>query len=217
MGYHSLGYVQGVLGRTEEALRAARIAIDLDPLAYYPRHGLEVLLTRRRQYEASIEVIREQADIFGWNPHLQVSMAWFLAFAGRDEEARLQLIEVKTTAPQDASTQLSIAAIHAKLGERDQARAIAEAWDQERPPSGEGFWVGSLAAVHALLGDREQAMQDLLESRARQEMWILFLDYESFDGLRDDPRFVTLIRELELPEHVYLQIPARDSGTTKLP
>jgi len=217
MGYHSLGYVQGVLGRTEEALRAARIAIDLDPLAYFPRHGLEVLLTRQRQYEASIEVIREQADIFGWNPKLQTDAAWLLALAGRDEEARLQLIEVKTTAPQYANTQIDVAAVHAILGERDQARTIAEAWDQKRPPPGEGFWVGSLAEVHALLGDREQAMQDLLESRARQEMWILFLDNESFDGLRDDPRFVTLIRELELPEHVYLQIPARTSGTTRLP
>jgi hypothetical protein len=43
------------------------------------------------------------------------------------------------------------------------------------------------------------------------------LDRESFDGLRDDPRFITLIRELELPEHVYLRIPARASGTTRLP
>jgi hypothetical protein len=36
-------------------------------------------------------------------------------------------------------------------------------------------------------------------------MWMLFLDYESFDFLRDDARFVALVRELNLPEDVYLQ------------
>ncbi len=38
-------------------------------------------------------------------------------------------------------------------------------------------------------------------------MWMVFLDYEAFDILRDDPRFVALIRELELPEDIYLQVP----------
>ena len=62
-GYHSLGYVLGAVGRIEEALEAARIAIEVDPLAYLPRHGMEVLLTRQRNYDASIEVLKEQAEI----------------------------------------------------------------------------------------------------------------------------------------------------------
>ena len=35
-------------------------------------------------------------------------------------------------------------------------------------------------------------------------MWMLFLDYEEFDFLRDDPRFIDLVRELNLPEDRYL-------------
>jgi hypothetical protein len=40
-------------------------------------------------------------------------------------------------------------------------------------------------------------------------MFLLFLDYEAYDDLRDDPRFVKLIRELNLPEDIYLRSPAR--------
>jgi adenylate cyclase len=208
-GYHSLGYVLGVLGRTEEGLQAARMAIDVDPLAFFPRHGLEVLLTRQRRYEAVIPVIRKQAEIFGWQPEFQMNMAWYLALLGREEEARLQLIEAKAADPQDPSVQLGMAAVHAMLGERDQALKIVERWDQEHLRSEDLMFVGSLAIIHAILGDRELAIQELLEMRERREMWLMFLDYQAFDGLRDDPRFVALIRELKLPEDVYLQIPMR--------
>ena len=37
-------------------------------------------------------------------------------------------------------------------------------------------------------------------------MWMLFLDYEAFDDLRDDPRFIALVHELNLPEEVYLSV-----------
>jgi len=216
-GYHSLGYVLGVTGRVEEGLQAARMAIDVDPLAFFPRHGLEVLLTRQRRYEAVIPVIRKQAEIFGWQPEFHFNMAWYLALLGREEEARLQLMEAKAADPQDPSVQLGIAAVHAMLGERGQALKFVEHWNQEHLRSEDLMYVGSLAIVHAILGDRELAIQELLETWERREMWLMFLDYQAFDGLRDDPRFVNLIRKMKLPEDVYLQIPVHAPGQTKVP
>lgn len=215
-GYHSLGYVLGVTGRIEEGLQAARMAIDVDPLSFFPRHGLEVLLTRQRRYEASISVIREQAEIFGWQPEFHLNMAWFLALLGREEEARLQLTTTKAADSEDTSLQLVIAGVHAMLGESDQALEIAERWDQEHLRSEDLLYVGALAQIYAILGDRDLAIQRLLETWERREMWLMFLDSEAFDGLRDDPRFVALIRKMKLPEDVYLQIPAR-YGETRLP
>lgn len=215
-GYHSLGYVLGVRGRLEEGLQAAHMAIDADPLAYYPRHGLGTLLTRQREYSAAIEVVREIGEIFGWNPSLQAEMAWLLAFAGREEEARLRLEEIEAATPQDVNTQLSVAIVYAKLGSNDRAREIAAVWEGDHQPLDEQFMVGNLAAIHALLGDDEKAMQYLLEAREGQEMWLLFLDDESFDGLRGDPRFAALVSELELPTDRYLRTPERTSGQSRL-
>ena len=53
-GYHSMGYVLGAMGRIEEGLQAARMAIDADPLSFLPLHGLRVSLTRQRRYDAAI-------------------------------------------------------------------------------------------------------------------------------------------------------------------
>jgi hypothetical protein len=49
-----------------------------------------------------------------------------------------------------------------------------------------------------------QAMEFLLEARAREDVELLFLDAACFDGTRNNPRFVELVRGLNRPENVYL-------------
>lgn len=205
-GYHSLGYVHGALGRLEQGFMAARMAIDADPLAFYPRHGLEVLFTRQRQYEKSLKVVREQAELFGWNPMMHVNYAWLLAHEGQEQEARQHLEKADSNGAQDAASQLGIGIVLAILGDREQALAIAQRWEERNRISNQSFWMGSLASLYALIGDQEQAMQHLLASRDRQEMWMVFLDDPSFDSLRRDSRFAALVSELELPEDRYLTL-----------
>lgn len=198
-GYHSLGYLRGAFGRIEEGMEAARIAIDLDPLAFYPWHGLEVLHTRRRDYKASIEVVHKQAEIFGWTPMLLLNHAWLLAFDGQHAEARLRLLEFEEADAPDSWSQLTAAVVMARLGDSGRAREIAEAWAERLQQSDPTIWIGPIAAIYALLGDHDQAMNYLHQSRDRQEMSMVFLDDPSFDSIRDDPRFAALVRELKLP------------------
>ena len=211
-GYHSLGYVLGVMGRIEEGLQAARMAIDADPLSFLPLHGLRVLLTRQRRYDAAISVVQEQAEVYGWQPEMHLNMARYLALLGREQEARVHLTKGKASERQDISLQLGFARVHAILGERDQALAIVETWDRQELHSADQFYMGDVAAVYAVLDDRELAIERLLEARERGEMWMMYLDSQDFDNLRDDPRFVALIRDLKLPEDIYLQVPTQEDG-----
>lgn len=208
-GYHSLGFVHGTLGRIEEGLEAARIAIDLDPLAFYPHVGLEALLVRKRDYRAALQAVRQQGEIFGLNSQLQTRIAWLLAVQGRHEEAQSQLDKVEARAPQDARTQLSVATVHAFLGAHEKARKVADFWGNLRLQTDEPFYLGSLAAIYSIIGDHEQAMLYLEEAYDRPEMWMMFLDDPPFDSLRGNPRFATLVRKLKLPEARYLKIPSQ--------
>ena len=203
-GYHSLGYVLGALGRIDEAHEAARIAIELDPLGYFPRHGQEILLTRQRNYTAVIEVLEEQAEIHGWNPQLQAQIARLLARVGKDTEARAQLADLEALSPSNSSVQLNAARMYAILGDQDRALAIVERWESHAQNTSEYNIAGSLANIFAELENRDRAMYWLTRSRKEHSMWMLHLDDEAFDCLRDDPRFVALVRELKLPEEVYL-------------
>ena len=203
-GYHSLGYVLGALGRIDEAHEAARIAIELDPLAYLPRHGLEVLITRQRNYAAVIEVLEEQAEIHGWNPFLQAGTAWLLARVGKEIEAREHLANLEALTAANPLAQLTMALTYVVLGEQERALAIVERWESHAQNTTEYNIAGALAGVYAELENRDRAMYWLTRSRQEHSMWMLFLDDEAFDCLRDDPRFVALVRELNLPEDVYL-------------
>jgi len=206
-GYHSLGYVLGAVGRIDEAHEASRIAIEVDPLGYLPLHGQEVLFTRQRNYEASIEVVKEQAEIHGWDPDLQTHVAWLLAKAGNEPEARAILAEIEALNSSIPYVQLVKAGAYAILGEQDKALAIAEHWESFAQETQQYNIAGTLGIIYAELKDADRAMHWLTRSREAHSMWMLFLDYEEFDFLRDDPRFVALVRELNLPEDVYLSVP----------
>ena len=207
-GYHSLGFVQGALGQIEQGLEAAQIAIDLDPLAYWPRRGLEALLIRQRDYEAAIQTIEAQAEIHVWFPLMQLRYAGFLARVGRIEEAREILKTIEKLAPQDPTTQLSMALLYAILGDDLQALSVVHSWEEEQRDETDTYIsAGYMASVYAELGMKDQAMHCLEKARDDYDIMMIFLDSEEFDSLRQDSRFANFIHELDLPEEVYLQTP----------
>ena len=55
-------------------------------------------------------------------------------------------------------------------------------------------------------------MEFLQEAREREDVELLFLDAACFDGMRNDPRFVELVRGLDLPEDIYLS-PRLEAGS----
>jgi hypothetical protein len=87
------------------------------------------------------------------------------------------------------------------VGRREEARRLVA--ELER---GEGTSYTSalyLAMMYAALGDRERAL-DLLETDDREGDRILWLYYRGvfFDSIREDPRFIALVRRLGLPLEV---------------
>jgi len=207
-GYHSLGFLQGVLGRYDEATAAARIAGSLDPLAYWPRRGLEILHVRQRDYAEATRIELEIASRKGWSPFNRANMSRLQALAGRLEEARSWLDEAETSGSADSRARLIIASVYGLLGESDRGQSIAERVRDGYLQGTEAVLPGSLGLTFACLGDHEQALSFLLEARKKEDVDLLFLDDACLDGLRSDPRFVDLVRDMNLPERVYLRAAA---------
>lgn len=203
-GYHSLSQVQGVLGRYAEAVAAEQIAVDLDPLAYYPRWGMESLHFRQRAYEDSIKLQLELVARFGSDPETEAYRVLQLALAGRPDEARVYLRGIEAANSQAPNIQLMLATAYSVLGEPDKALSLAEAVKQRYLNNQVKVKPGMLASTYASLGDYDQAMEFLLVGREQEDPWLNFLDYPFYDGMRNDPRFKALIRSLNLPEEIYL-------------
>jgi len=208
-GYHSMGFLQGVLGRYDEAMAAARIATDLDPLSYFPRRGIELLHSRQRQWEDAAAVILEIGTRNGWEPFIRAWLANLQIRAGHIEKGRATLEEVAAANPTDGNTRLALAMAYGTLGERDRARSIADAVMEEYRSGQDLVLPGTLAFAYACLGDREQSIRLLLEARENEDVELLFLDDPCLDGLRSDPRFIDLVRSMDLPERIYLSPPEK--------
>lgn len=207
-GYHSLGFLQGVLGRYDEAMTAARIASDLDPLSYWPKRGMELLHSRQRQWEDAVAVTLELGVRNGWEPFTRALLGYLQIRAGQIEEGRATVAEVEAVNPPDGNTRLVLAMAWGILGEQDRGRSLADPV-QEAYRSGQDLVLpGTLGIAYACLGEREIAMSLLLEARENEDVELLFLDDACLDGLRADPRFVDLVRSMNLPERIYLR-PAR--------
>jgi len=203
-GYHSLGFIHGVLGRYAEAMTAARIATDLDPLSYWPRRGIEILHSRQRQWEDAIAVTLEIGTRNGWEPFLRAWLGNLQLRAGQVSAGQASLAEIHATGSDDSNARLTLAMAYGYLGERDKGRSIADAVKIQFRSGEELVLPGTLAMTYACLGDRDEAISLLLEARENEDVELFFLDDPCFDDLRTDPRFIKLVRSMNLPEHIYL-------------
>ncbi len=206
-GYHSLGVVEGILGRTEQALEAARIAFDLDPLAYYPSWGLYAAHYRRMDYDAAVRQIESLVEMQPDDPNSRFELGILLIRMGREAEADWYLADAQRLDGVGSPTwmQAAMALAPAILGDTAAALAIVEPIARAMESGDTYPAAGTLALVYAELGRRDEAMRWLTEAMANYDMMVGFLDDPAYDSLRDDPRFAALIRELGLPEDVYLR------------
>jgi adenylate cyclase len=211
-GYHSLGFLLGVLGRYDEAMTAARIATDLDPLSYWPRRGIEILHSRQRQWEDAVAITLEIGTRNGWAPFMRAWLGVLQIRAGAIEAGRATVAEVEAGDPTDGNARLALAMAFSALGDWDRAESLAGQVRDDYRDGGDLVLPGTLAITYACLDEPEVALGFLQEARGNEDVELLFLDDPCFDNLRQDPRFVDLVDSLQLPERIYLQ-PAAASGT----
>lgn len=96
-----LGFVQLVLGRSEEALTHLELARDLNPEHVLARHYLYDLYIMKGQIERGLEEIRKQKRRYGLTPAAEVRALYHL---GRYEEARTLLQgELRRSADREGS------------------------------------------------------------------------------------------------------------------
>jgi len=212
-GYHSLGFVQGTLGQYNEAMTAAQIATDLDPLSYWPRRGIEILYVRQRQWEDAVSVALEIGTRHGWEPFTRAWLANLQIRAGQIEAGRASLAEVDRANLTDGNARLAIAMAYGLLGDLDKGQAIADSVKNEYIRGQDLVLPGTLAIAYACLRDRDEAIGLLLVARENEDVELLFLDNPCFDDLRTDQRFINLVRGMNLPESIYL-MPADTTGSS---
>jgi adenylate cyclase len=190
------GFLLGVLQRFEEAREQYLRVIELDPLWLLPQLNLSGTYASLGDPDSAIALIEKLEGTFHGSPAVRAARAASYALLGRADDA-IQAVEPLKGAA-DLMSRATRSGILALVGRPEESRALMADLDAGRlrefaPPMLRAF-------LHAIWGDKEAALA-LLEQDFREGDKLLWNSYQValLDPIRDDPRFIAMLRAMKLP------------------
>jgi TolB-like protein len=193
-GHATYGYWHILMGRPAEAEKEYRISLELDPLNLVQRCSFMNLLYALRRDDEAVAAARAILDL---------TPKWFYANYNRSALAFLQGRHEEALAQSVTGWQIVWADFRLPpgMGWEAYTRWVPEELKrrQGRPYSINGF----IAAAYAMYGQPEKAFPHIERAVDEREVWSQMLWWPELDSLRRDPRFLALIKRMNLPVHVY--------------
>jgi len=198
-GHQGLGDYYATMGQLQESVLEVERARELDPLASIVNSDLCTMLFFARRYDEALAQCKANLDLDPNSVRALWSIGEVYAAKGMNSEAVstfLQAMQLGGAPPG------MIAA--AKTGARDSG--LKGYWKALTPFLPENVANGNLepfdAAVgYAYAGDADMALRSLEKAVEARCYGITYLAVNPmFDSLRSDPRFVSLLRRIGLPQ-----------------
>jgi len=182
--------------RHDEAIAEMKRALELDPLSLIVNTDLGWIYCNARYYDLAVQQLQKtlEMDQNFYMAHLFLGMAYI--FKGEISKGVEQLGQAMPLAD-DPIIVATMGYGHGVSGNREEAEktiVLLEEISAKREVSSYEF-----AIIYAGLGDKEKALEILQQSLDQQEWLLIFLKVQPFwDNLRDDPRFVELLKKVGL-------------------
>ncbi len=189
------GYLERT-GHINEAISERKLALELDPLSTTTIFELGQNFLFARDYDQAIAQFQRCLELDPAYPAAHQYLPLAYVQKGMYEEALAKI----RAAPESASLRLTGVPgyVYAVSGHVSEAKKELEEIKKLRET--EYISAPSVSYIYAGLGERDEALSWLekgFEERAFQ-MQLLNVD-PRFDNVRDDPRFVELVRKVGLP------------------
>ena len=188
-----------VAGRLEEAVSVARRALDRDPVSASLSHALAVQWVLSRHLDEGIDESRRTIELDPAFAPAHDVLGMALATKGMYRDALTEIEKAVALTRGGAIPTADLGYVRARLGQRDEARQIlrqlADASKERYTPA------MAFAIVHVGLGENDQALNWLEKAAEERFNRLAYLRREpTWDPLASDPRFVDLLRRINLPQ-----------------
>jgi adenylate cyclase len=198
------------MGRFDEALAEMRVALALDPVSMAVNTGFGHVLYLARQFDGAIEQYNQALRI---DPTFGPAHLWFgrpYLQKGMYPEA---IAEIRLAVAASGGSTISLAVLAhalASAGKKAEAQEILEdLLERSRTQYLPSYWI---ALVYIGLGETDRALEWLERAYEERSSWLVWAKVEPrFDGLRSDPRFVSLLRRMRLEADDSDAPPRRDA------
>jgi TolB-like protein/tetratricopeptide (TPR) repeat protein len=185
-------------GRFDEGLGEVRRAAALDPLSPYTNTEFARALRLAGRYKEAIDQARKAIALDPGRNRPYALMADALYLEGKTTEA-LDVFQdsIRRGANPDGFRPTWLACADVRTGRRDEALGLLDQTLRAAHPGATP--AGRLAEIYACLGDKEHAFQYLEKAFAEHQAGLAeILQDPELAWMRQDPRFATLRKELNL-------------------
>src|SRR5437667_8828515 len=180
------------LGRLDEAERQARQAVELDPLSAIAQGNLARVLFYAGKLDEADAAARRGAEL---QPASASSHRWQTVIAAQRGDGETALREAQLE-PDEGYRRFELALAQYVRGDR----AAADAALADLIANGRDNLAYQIAEVYAVRGEKDKAFEWLQISFDNHDTGTLTLLVDPLlRGLRDDPRYKTLLAKLGLP------------------
>ncbi|MFL5573474.1 MAG: protein kinase domain-containing protein [Gemmatimonadaceae bacterium] len=185
--------------RHAEALAAISKSVSLDPLSMMIYTGAGDAYYFARQYEKSVFNYRMAIELDPRFDGSHTGLARSLEALGRFDEARAEYEEGRRVSGGVAGPSLGLAHLEAAAGNELEARRMLADLTAARSTRVVSAW--GIAVLHASLGDVDEAFRWLrIAIREQAPGLILLRVHPRLDPIRNDPRYLPLVKELGLSD-----------------
>ena len=197
--HHMYSHYLVPMGRVDESVNEARLALALDPLDVLLNVHLAWAYLHARRYDESMQ---QSLKAVAMDPNLEVARTGLgRAYLGKQmyKEALAEFEKIATLAAGVATgPDTYIGYTSAVMGMHAEARAKLEIL-RERHQQGKAT-AHDVAVLYAGLNDRGQALDWMERAYEERSGGLLQIKADPiFDSIRSDPRFTDLLRRLGLP------------------
>jgi TolB-like protein/Tfp pilus assembly protein PilF len=193
---YGLDYL-AAMGKADEVVAELQRAVELEPLSMLNNSVLTSAYIYDRKYDQALVQARSTYDL---EPNFGLARAW-LGFAlianGKYDEAISAVGQMSPESPFGWQSGVVLAHAYAKQGKRAEAeQQISRLRDLAKTRYLRPYY---LAAIYAALGDKDKAFAQLEESFSERDCFLgrIAIDPD-MDPLRDDPRFKSLMKRMNL-------------------
>jgi tetratricopeptide (TPR) repeat protein len=185
------------LGRTDEGIEHALEAVRRDPLSFILYGTAGDALYYARRWEEAVEMYHRGIELAPSFGQLRMDLARTYELSGRLDDAIKQYLRALDLMRGDPSRAPGLACVYVLAGRRNEAERILEGMRTHAREA----WVPpyAFASVLTRLGRTEEALAELERAYGVRDRAMVNLRVNPrFDPLRDDPRFVDLVRRMRL-------------------
>ena len=186
-----------ILGRMEEAVAEATLAVDLDPISHVMSESRGYVLMLARRYEEALEQSRKVAELDPFFYKAYTGRGRTYIQMGRYAEAIRMLERGRDLAGELPPIIGALGQAHALSGDHETARKLLA--QLTRISEIRHVPATTFGVLHLGLGEPERALERLEYGCERHELTIAGLNvHPVWDPLRGEPRFAQMVRRMGL-------------------